>query len=229
MRRSQMGKWEGADVRKQSSWGLALLAAIAMELVSGCGPSMGAWFYTLGMVPNQKSTAEYKLPSGSVLVLVDDDQDLIEPPLARKMLVDSLAKQLKEHKITDRVTTNEEIARLRQSEPNFDQRGAREVGRLAKADTVVWLSVKQFSVETNLELSVSPGTFSANLKVVNANAEKREDVRLWPMDREGRLIVATVPAHQIRACKSQSEVHEKLAETMADSVAKLFYDYEIPQ
>lgn len=203
--------------------------AIGSLGVCGCGPSAGAWMYTMGMVPAQKSTAEYKLPKGSVLVLVDDDQELVQPPTARSMLVDELARQLKEHKITERVTTNEEIAKLRQIEPNFDQRGAREVGQLAKADTVVWLSIKQFSVERNLELAVSPATLAAALKIVNANAEKREDVRLWPLDREGRLMVATVSPHQVRACKTQAEVYEKVATAMADKVAKLLYDYEIAQ
>ena len=198
-------------------------------VLPGCGPSFGAWLYTLGMVPKQESKADFKLPSGPVMVLVDDDQDLIQPPVARQALVDTLAKQLKEQKIADRVTTNEEVARLRQTESNFDQRGARELGRLAGAKTVIWLVVKQFSVESDLDLTVTPAKFAVTLKVVNAEAEKREDVRLWPPDREGRLMVVSVAPQDVRACKSRAEVHERIAAEMADKIVKLFYDYEIEQ
>jgi hypothetical protein len=190
---------------------------------------MGAWLYTLGMVPKQKSNAEFKLPEGPVLILVDDEQDLIDPPVAREALVTSLAQQLKEHKIADHITTNEELAHLRKSEPNFERRGAREVGRLAGAHTVLWLSIRRFTVEKDLELAVSPAQFSATLKVVNAQAEKREEVRLWPQDREGKLIDVSVAAQDLHTCKSKAEVHEKIAEAMADKVAKLFYDYQIEQ
>ena len=99
-----------------------ILALICLA-VAGCGPNAGAWLYTLGLYKKQKVPAEFKLPEGSVLILVDDDQELIHPAEARLALVDELAKRLKTHGITDRVTTNEEMARIRQAEPNFDRRG----------------------------------------------------------------------------------------------------------
>jgi hypothetical protein len=207
------------------------LSAVVLQLtlLSGCGPSFGAWLYTLGMVPKQKSTAEYKLPQGPVLILVDDEQDLVDLPNAKEALVTALGQQLKDHKIANQVTTSEELAKIRQSEEKFDQRGAREIGLLAHADTVLWLSIKQFSVEKDLELAVAPANFAATLKVVNARADKRDEVRLWPLDREGRLVSVTVSPQDLHACKSKAEVHEKMADAMADKVAKLFYDYEIEQ
>jgi hypothetical protein len=183
----------------------------------------------LGLEPKQKSTAEYKLPAGPVLILVDDDQDLVQPPTTRQMLVDSLAKQLKEHKIADRVTTNEELARVRQGNAKFDQRGAREAGQLVGADTVIWLAVRQFSMENDIEYAVSPAQFAATLKVVNAKAEKKDDVRLWPLDREGRLVEVSVSAQDLHKLAIKTEICQKIADEMADKVAKLFYDYQIEQ
>jgi hypothetical protein len=203
-----------------------LCAVILLMTLSGCGPSMGAWLYTLGMVPKQKSNAEFKIPEGPVMILVDDEQDLVDPPLARDALVTLLAQQLKDHKIADHITTNEEVTKLRKSEPNFEQRGARELGRLAGVHTVLWLSIKQFTVEKDLEIAVAPAQFAATLKVVNALAEKRDEVRLWPLDREGTLIAVKVAPQDLHTCKSKAEVHEKMADAMADKVAKLFYDYE---
>lgn len=201
-------------------------AAAMMLCCTGCGPTIGGMLFAAGMVPPEKVPAEYKLPPGPVLILVDDEQDLVQPPVARDKLVDSLARQFKERKIADRITTNEELARVRQSDPKFEQRGAREVGRLVGADTVVWLSIKQFLLEPDLEMAVSPAQWVVTLKVVNAKAEKREDVRLWPLDREGKLIETSVSAQDLHECKTPSEAYGRMADELADKIAKLFYDYE---
>jgi hypothetical protein len=196
-------------------------------IAAGCGPSLGAWMYTLGLVPRQKVKAEYKLPPGPILILVDDDLDLIQPPLADKMLVDELAKQLQKHGIADQVTNNQEIAKIRQQEPNFDKRGAREIGQLANADTVIAIRTKQFFINKDLEMTVSPAKFIVEVKVINARAETREEVRLWPSHTEGRIINVKIGPHEISKCKTRAEAHQKLAKEMADNIAKLFYDYQI--
>jgi len=195
--------------------------------LAGCGPSLGSWMYTLGLYPKQKVPAAYKLPPGSVLILVDDDRDLIQPSEARLALVDELAKELKEHEIADRVTTNEEIAKIRQAEPKFAQRGAREIGELANADTVIWLSTIEFSLPDDLEMVIEPAKFAVRLKMINARAEQRDEVRLWPPEREGRIVEAVVKPHEIRASKTLVEAHRKMAAALADEVAKLFYDREL--
>jgi len=201
---------------------LLLLATV------GCGPTAGAWLYTLGLVPPQKVKAEYKLPEGAVLILVDDDMELIQPPLAGKRLVDELAKELNKHDIADRVTTNNEIDRIRRKEPGFEQRGVREIGQLANADTVIWLRTKQFYIDNDLEIASSPAKFAVELKVINARAQTREEVRLWPPPhQQGRHIEVAVSPHKVMACKTRAEVHEKLAKAMSDKIAKLFYDYKI--
>ena len=194
---------------------------------AGCGPEAGAWLYNLGLAPKQTSRAQYQIPAGPVLILVDDDQDLIQPPIARQALIDELAKALKEHNKVERVTTNEELARVQQFEPRFNDRGAREVGRLVGARTVLWISVQQFVVERDLELAVSPAQFAARIKLVNAEAETRDQVRLWPPDREGYFLSITVPPQEVRTCRTLKEVHEKIAAKAADEIAKLFRDYEI--
>ena len=206
--------------------GSLVIAALFSSLV-GCGPTMGAYWYNFGLVPNRKVPAEYHLPEGPILILIDDDQDLIQPPTAKFALVDALAKELKAHGIAERVTTNEELARVRQSEPKFDTRGAREVGRLVDADTVLWLSTKQFFVASDLEMAVTPAKFAVTVKAVNARAEKRGDVRLWPTHREGHLVSVTVSAHDVRASKTETEAHQKIAESLAVEVANLFYDREL--
>jgi hypothetical protein len=207
----------------------ALVAIISLAPAAGCGPSLGAWLYTLKLYPTQTIAAQYTIPKGNLLILVDDDRDLIQPKTARDSLIDELAKLFKEHEVADRVTTNEELSKLRQQEPKFEKRGAREIGQLANADTVLWLNTINFSLNNDLEMTVTPGKFAVMVKVVNAKAEKADEVRLWPTDRDGRLVEVTMSSHDIRQCKSLKEAHEKMAAALADEVAKLFYEQKIKE
>ncbi len=205
---------------------LGLVAGL-LTATTGCGPQVGAWLYTLGLVPDEKVAAEYKLPDGPVLILVDDNQGLVQPPLARRALVEALGEELKKHNAAGEVTTNEELARLRRSAPDFDELSIRQVGRRANADTVLWINVEDFSVEDDLELLASPARFVVRLKVFNARADDKRDLRLWPREREGRFVTITVSPHDIRECKKMADVHRKIAAVMANKTARLFYDHTI--
>jgi len=200
-----------------------LLLAAAL---SGCGPRAGALLHFLGLVKPDKTSAVYDLARKPLLILVDDDWDLIHPPTARGALVDALATELRAHNLVDKVTTNEELAKIRQSEPNFDKRGAREIGQLAKADIVLWLKVVRFTLPDDLEAAMVPCYFGVSVKVLDAKAGKREDVCLWPKEREGKLVEARISPHDLQACKSVREAHKVVAEALASQVAKLFYEHE---
>jgi len=182
---------------------------------------------TMGLANREKIPAEYRLPAGGVLVLVDDDEDLVEPPDARLLLVDEIARQLQAAGITDRVTTNEELAAIRQSEPRFDERGAQQIGQLAGADTVLWLKVNRFVLNPDLEMVLEPARFAVELRVLDARAETRDKVRLWPEAREGRTVEATVSAQEIRSCKTLKEAHQKVAAALAVEIVNLFHDREV--
>lgn len=208
---------------------MKLVLALLMLPVCGCGQQLGALLYLM-TPPTKTIPAEYTLPPGPILILVDDDQGLIRPPIARFALVDELAKDFKAHKIADNVTTNEEIARIRQAEPKFDQRGARELGQKAEADTVILLSTREFMLDDDLEVAATAGRFTVSVRVINAKAEARDQVRLWPpqtTERDGRLVAATVGAHELRAAKSVQAAHEKLAEALAAKIGELFHDVEV--
>ncbi len=203
------------------------VAVFGVSCLAGCG-EIGALLYFLQ--PPKKVAAEYKLGPGPVLVLVDDDQGLIQPPTARMALVDAVARELKAHQITDKVTTNEELARIRQAEPKFDQRGARELGQLAEADTVLLLSTQAFALEDELEIASTPGKFAVTVRVINAKAETADQVRLWPpmaTEREGRLIEAELDSNVLRGIETKAEAHEKLAAALAVKVVELFYDRKV--
>jgi hypothetical protein len=206
----------------------AAALCVGLAALTGCAAT-GALLYYSGLGPKDKVKAEFKLPPGPILILVDDDMDLVTPPLARDMLVDAIALQLKEQKISQNVTTNEEIGLIRKSATDFDKLTVREVGRRAKADTVIWMNVEDFAVESDLDMAVSPARFGVKLKVFNAREEDKRKIRLWPPEREGRTIDVTATPHEVRKCKNVSEVHQLLATAMADKIAKLFYDYTVEE
>jgi hypothetical protein len=201
-----------------------------LVVLAGC-QQLATLAYFVG--PSQKTQkAEYKLKSPSVLVLVDDDQGLIKSPTAREALVDAVAREFKANKITDKVTTNEELARIRQTEPKFDQRGARELGKLAQADTVLLLCTEEFVMEDELEMASAPAKFAVTVRLIDSKAETADKVRLWPSEvteREGRLVEGEIAPDKLRHLKTQSEAREKLAAVLADKIAELFYDRQVEQ
>lgn len=209
---------------------MAAGAALLLVTVAGCQQLATLWYFI--RPPLKTVKAEYPLKSAGVLVLVDDDQGLVKPPMAREFLVDALAREFKDNKVTDKVTTNEEIARIRQAEPKFDERGARELGQLAEAQTVVLLSVTSFAMADEMELAAAPAKFGVSVRLIDAKAEDRDKVRLWPSElteREGRTVECEIPAHELRKFKTATEAHAELAKRLAGEIAILFYDHQVEQ
>jgi hypothetical protein len=209
---------------------MATGVALLLVTVAGCQQLATMWYFLRPPLKTEK--AEYPLKSSGILVLVDDNEGLVKPPMAREYLVDALAREFKDHKVTNKVTTNEEIARIRQAEPKFDERGARELGQLAEADTVVLLTVSAFAMEDELELAAAPAKFGVSVRVIDAKAEARDKVRLWPSElteREGRTVECEIPPHELRKFKTATQAHEELAKKLADEIAILFYDHQVEQ
>lgn len=202
------------------------LLLLALTAVPGC-QAIGPLLYHAGLGPRERIPAEFKLPPGPLVILVDDYLDVVQPPLARHELVDVVTRELRDQKLVDRVTTNEELGRLRQSEPDFENMSIREVGRLVNADTMIWIQPQQYRVNADLELAHTEGVFSARVKVFNIREDDSTRIRLWPPERDGRLVSATLSPHDIRASRSPAEVHRKMADALGDTIAKLFYEYTI--
>lgn len=203
---------------------VVVVSLVLPVFIHGCA-KLGAVGYFLA--PEQTVEAEFTLPKGPLMILVDDSRGKVIPPIACNRLTDTLARLLRENAGIERITTSEEINRLRQAEPRFEDLSIREVGRLANADTMIWMSVRDFAFDQDLETAISSGRFAVVLKVFNIKAEEKENLRLWPAQPDGRLVEATIKSHEIRACKTAAQVHEKLADALADTIAKLFYRYRI--
>jgi len=211
--------------RKKLIYGSWLVAMALLVIVAGCGQQFGAILYHLGAGQNKKVEAEFQFPVTPLLILVDDDWDLVRPRTACDLLVDLLANELRQRGLAERVTSNDELAKLRLAHANFDERGAREIGQLAQADTILWLQIKRFALPDDLDRVMTPVPFALTVKVLDANAEKRDEVRLWPKTREGHTVEIEVSPYDLRQCKDMRQAHELMATQMAGDIAKLFYTH----
>jgi hypothetical protein len=205
---------------------LILATSLSCLTSTGC-VQLGVLMHHAGLGPKEKIEAKYELPERPVVILVDDDLSLVQPPVACQALVDMLAIELKSHELVDRVTTNEELAELKSSVDDFSKLSIRQVGRSVQADVVLWVSVEDFRVPTEADLIAGPARFVVRVKVFDANAQRRQDVRLWPDNRQGQYLTVVIEPHNLQRYATIPAMHHALAEEMADKIAKLFYTYTI--
>jgi len=210
---------------KRALW----IAILFAGPLAGCGPQIGALLYHTGLHPKVKVEAQCKLTTGPLLILVDDDQDLLDSPRTRDYLVAALTQEFQIHGINSNVVDNRKVDALRQRDPKFDERGCREVGRELGAEQVLWLQVDSFRASTELEDFQQRPEFAATVKVVNALADKREEVRIWPSSTDGHRVTVIESAHAAHNAQSPDDLARILATNLSHEVAKLFRNYEVDQ
>jgi len=198
-----------------------------LPLLPGCAAGL-AGLYMLGAGEGQRVSAKYKLPPG-VLLLLLDDRGLVETPSFEPTVVDALAQELLRHKVAEKIVPYETIQRLRQVEPRFYERGCREVGELAGADLVLWVEVQDFALEKAPFDPERAALVTVTVKVINVlERERKSKVRLWPDTPAGYLVSAHVDVVKASRADDLAQVERELAQTLADQVAKLFYDHHLP-
>jgi len=216
--------------RHYPAWRLMGVAwfAVLVPPLAGCGGTGGAWLWWL-TDPEQKVEAEHRLDKGRLAILIDDDHGWLKDPAIRPLLSESLVKALDENEVTSRVIPDERVVRLRARDPQFDRRGAREIGERLKADQVLHLNVRSFELHHEVADPVFRGNFVVAVKVLDVHATQPEDVRLWPQSSEGRLVEVTTDLHTGKGTRYHDDLTRRLCEEMADKIAKLFYVHTVPK
>ena len=95
---------------------------------AGCA-RWGALVYALGGGRGQKIPAEYELPPGKLLILVDDPKERVTWPRARTLLAQFTGEELLEHEAVSTIISPRSLAKFRQSDSNFERYAADEIGR----------------------------------------------------------------------------------------------------
>ncbi len=206
------------------------LVVLGMLLsVCGCGFSQGQLLFFMGDWQGPKIDAEFELTrKGAVLILVDDDQERLSSPRTRVDLAEKLAAELKANKAVGQIVPQAKLDTLRSKHRDFDTLSCREIGEEAGAEQVLVLAVRSFFAQTEIEETSEAARMSVAVKVINVlEKEDRTKVRLWPAERDGRIIAVSLSAVTVIRSKKTKEISNKLTTELADKLAKLFYDHHL--
>lgn len=166
-------------------------------------------------------------PDARMLVLVSDLElsESVDCAAIKRDLTDSLNKQLLAHEVAAEVVPYEELLELVADEPVFNQMSFGDIGNRLDADLVLYVRLKQFKLK---DTDVGPswhGELDVQVKLVD-----QDNHTLWPLDQPLGYAVGPVV---VSGRQESSETYgvkltEELAEEMANRIAKLFYEYEVP-
>jgi hypothetical protein len=197
-------------------------------MTGGCFYSGGELLFLFGVGRGRLVKAEFRLTEGPLLVLIDDASQLVDTPTATRELFDELAQELLRHKATKKIIPRQTVEQLRQSMPDFEGRGCREVGLQAKAKQVLWIEVRDFLAEEQIQEVITAARFHVTVKVINVPEEgERARVRLWPTSPNGKVVTAGMAGSEVTIAKTKNAIAKELARRLAVKTAKLFYDHRL--
>ena len=199
-------------------------------MLTGCGgETFGGLLYHLFLPHSSRVAAEYKLADGPLLILVDDDWEQLSWPPARDLLIDEIAKHLRQAKAVNRVFPSQKVNALRRADPKFNERSISEIGRDLGAKQVMWLQVREFVATTNFDTVSQAARCTLRVKVFDPRSKSKAEMRLWPSSREGWYVTVKKSAHDLINYEKDEDIARMLITEAAEDVAKLFYDHRKPQ
>ncbi len=201
----------------------------ALFMLTGCGgETFGGLLYHLFLPHSSKVAAEFTLTDGPLLILVDDDLELFTWPPARDLLIDKIAKHLREADAVNRVYPSQKVNALRRADPKFNERSISELGKTLGAKQVLWLQVREFVATTNFDTVSQAARCMMRIKVFDPHAENKAEMRLWPSSREGWILTVSKSARDLTEYERDEDIARVLVTEAAEDVAKLFYDHRKP-
>jgi hypothetical protein len=198
----------------------ALGVMLLLPLLNGC---VAAAFLT---GQGEKVKAQYKLSDGPILVFIDDKNERIDWPAARRFLWDDLSQELIRTKSTLKVIPIETEDAIRQTNPDFGKLSCRKVGELAGADEVLWIEVQDFLVPEQITDATNAAYFNVTVKVVDPKQTERSKIRLWPTSPEGQLVTANMTGGAVLEQKTKDAKSRILTAKLAVEIARLFHDHK---
>lgn len=206
----------------------AVTAAVAMACALTSCQAI-AWPIA-ALAPPQKVKALYTLPADKkVLVFVDDLQNPVHYPPVKRDLAEAIGKELMAQKAVGATIPYERVLDLMAGDKAFNDLGVANVGRKVGADVVVYVEIKSFKLREAEGSPLWEGQLGAAVRVVDAWATKKDSARLWPKDAvEYNVPAVGLPVKEDPNADYGAELAKTLSARMADRVAKLFYDHEVP-
>jgi hypothetical protein len=204
------------------------LASALCILLSGCGQTQGKLLYFLGVGRGKKVEAQFHLTENPIAILIDDASQRIDYPPTFSHLFDELAQELLHNKAAKKIVPRQTLENFRQSLPDFEKRGSREIGELAGAEQVIWIEVQDFLASEEVHDALIAAHFTVTVKILNAlEKQNRSRVRLWPMTPKGQVVSVTMTGSEVQIEKTKDAIAKKLSARLAEKIAKFFYDHRL--
>lgn len=203
---------------------LGCLLALAPAGI-GCR-TVGGIMYLLS--PRQWVEPEYKLVGGRMVVLVEPTRSDFDNPLFAAALQRRMADVLREQKVDVKVTSFEEVQRLRQANPEFARWSLQRIGREAEARYVLYLRITSLNLIDSPDAPMITPLVELAAKLIGVE-EADEHAVLWPdsvREREGRSFrYQRQPVEQSGQEAIDREARNLGLDT-ADRLARYFYKYD---
>lgn len=204
-----------------------LLLATSLLPLSGCAYSGGEFLFMMGFGSEAEIEAQFRLTEGPVMIFVDDVNEYIGYPPATRFLFDDLAQELLQNEAARKIVPPETIDQLRQTVPDFDKRGCREIGKLAGAEQVIWIQIEDFLADEKIFDANRAAYATGTVKVINVLEEtRRTRVRLWPESPSGERVDVAMAGSEVQIAGSEREVAKEIMNRFAVKIAKFFYDHK---
>ena len=181
-----------------------------------------------GACGKQKVEAKFRLTAGPVMVFVDDVNERVDWPPARRHLWEDVSQELVRTQSAKKIIPLETEESLRQTTPDFVKRTCREIGEMAGAEQVVWIEVQDFLADEEITDATDAAYWTVTVKVLNpAERTDRMRVRLWPDSPDGHYLSASMTGGAVLKAKTKDAISKELTAKLAVHIARLFHDHEI--
>lgn len=205
-------------IRCQVLWVILLLTSMV------CGGCAGVGWLAYIFVPPPKVAPLFVMPKGkTVLVFIDAEpgQHEYEPIVVE--LTQRLNDQLEANEIVEKTIPYRKFITMTASDPGFSDLYINQVGQKVGADIVLYVQIEKFQLRGQQIAPLWEGVFETSIRVVDVN-----EGRLWPKDRRGGYPLPQVrtPMEAEMSPGHRTKLARRLADLMADRIAKCFYKHE---
>lgn len=204
---------------------MAVMGLVITCTSSGCGETFGGMLYFLNILHKPSIPARFKLTTGPLLILVDDDLSLLTWPQGRDLLAEEIGRHLREANVKVQVIPNYKLDAMRRADPLLDDKPISEIGAELGAEQVLWLQFREFVATKQVETAVRAARCTMRVKVFDPHAKRKAEMRVWPSFREGEFVSISKSASELIQYAGDAEVARLIVEETADAVAKLFYKH----
>jgi hypothetical protein len=204
-----------------------MLVICALPLgLCGCNMFKALVYY---LSPPQTKDAEFTFPKDAVIALmIDPARAEMESPVFNRALHERLVEIFREKKSDAQLIAPRDVLALRRKNPEFEHWSVRRIGQELEATHVLYARLDQLSVREPRDSPVLEPRVALRLKVIGVSLPDN-DARVWPTEKEGRLITASRQASEaVDPGRDDAEL-VRLGREAAYLVAQPFFEVNLEE